>query len=304
MDDAAPLRGGGGRLTASIEVVLVRPKEDGNVGAVARLGRNFGVSRLRLVAPRARVGSEARRRAMAGLALLTGAARHAQLAPALEGAGLVIGTTDLSLGRSSSYLRRSISPERLGEIVRSSAGTVAVVFGPEDNGLSREELARCDLLVHVPARREFPTLNLSHAVALVLYAIHRARGPADPDSTPAPEVVELNGPEKELFLERLGGLAARAAYPAHKRRGLILQFRRLLGRSTPTEAEYRMMLGLLASLGRALDREGGRRTKATVTGSASAGSAARGSPATSPTTLQRSATRSSGRTRPTATKAA
>ena len=254
MDGPAPVRGGGGGLTARIDVVLVRPKEDGNVGAVARLARNFGADRLVLVAPRARVGSVARRRAMGGLALLASASRAPTFEKAVEDAGLIVGTTDLSLGRSSSYLRRSVSPERLGEIVRSSVGTVALVFGPEDNGLSRTELARCDLLVHVPARREFPTLNLSHAVAVVLYAVHRAHGPVDPESTPAPEEIELNGREKELFLERLGELAARSAYPMHKRRGLVLQFRRLLGRATPTEAEYRMMLGLLASVGRALDR--------------------------------------------------
>ena len=254
MDGPAPLRGGGVGLSARVDVVLVRPKEDGNVGAVARLARNFGAGRLVLVAPRARLGSVARRRAMGGLALLTSAVKAPNLDAAVEEAGLVVGTTDLSLGRSSSYLRRSVSPERLGEIVRSSVGTVAVVFGPEDNGLSRTELARCDLLVHVPARREFPTLNLSHAASVVLYAVHRARAMPDPESTPAPEQVELNGREKELFLARLGELAARSAYPAHKRRGLVLQFRRLLGRATPTEAEYRMMLGLLTSLGRALER--------------------------------------------------
>jgi len=254
VDGPTPVLGGGRELTAHLDVVLVRPKEDGNVGAVARLARNFGAGRLILVAPRARVGSVARRRAMGGLSLLASASRAPSLAIAVEGAGLVVGTTDLSLGRSSSYLRRSVSPERLGEIARSSVGTIAVVFGPEDNGLSREELARCDLLVHVPARRDFPTLNLSHAAAVVLYAVHRGRVPVDVESTPAPEEVELNGREKELFLERLAALAARSGYPVHKRRGLILQFRRLLGRATPTEAEYRMMLGLLASLGRAFDR--------------------------------------------------
>jgi tRNA/rRNA methyltransferase len=256
VDGAAAVRGGGGGLTARVELVLVRPKEDGNVGAVARLARNFGASTLVLVAPRARVGSVARRRAMGGLALLAAATRAPSLERAVARADLVVGTTDLSLGRSSSYLRRSVSPERLGEVLRSSEGTVAVVFGPEDNGLSREELTRCDLLVHVPARRDFPTLNLSHAVAVVLYALHRARGPADPESTPAPELTELNGREKELFLDRLAALAARSAYPVHKRRGLILQFRRLLGRATPTEAEYRMMLGLLASVERALGQGG------------------------------------------------
>jgi tRNA/rRNA methyltransferase len=241
-------------VTARLDVVLVRPKEDGNVGATARVARNFGADRLLLVAPRAPVGPEARRRAMGGLALLSAAARFPSLERAVDGADLVVGTTDLSTGRSTAYLRRSVSPERLGELVRAMVGRVALVFGPEDNGLSRSELARCDLLVHIPARREFPTLNVSHAAGVVLYAVHRGRGPDDPETTPAPEVVELNGREKELFLARLGEVLARTRYPAHKRRGLILLFRRVLGRATPTEAEYRMMLGLLRSVGATLDR--------------------------------------------------
>jgi len=247
-------------VTRQIDVVLVRPKEDGNVGAVARVARNFGADRLVLVASRAKVGSVARRRAMAGLPLLRTALRVRSFDAAIGEADFVIGTTDMSTGRSNAYLRRSVSPERLGEMVRTLEGRVAIVFGPEDNGLSREELLRCDLLVHIPARREYPTLNLSHAAAIVLYAVHRARGPTDPETTPAPEVVELNGPEKELFLERLGELLARTGYPAHKRRGLILLFRRVLGRATPSDAELRMMLGLFKSYGRALDRrQHGRR---------------------------------------------
>jgi len=192
---------------------------------------------------------------MGGLPLLRTAVRARTFEQAVREMDFVIGTTDMSTGRSNAYLRRSVSPERLGELVRTLEGRIAIVFGPEDNGLSREELLRCDLLVHIPARREFPTLNLSHAAALVLYAVHRARGPADPETTPAPELIELNGPEKELFLDRLGELLTRTGYPAHKRRGLILLFRRVLGRATPSEAELRMMLGLFKSYGRALDRK-------------------------------------------------
>jgi tRNA/rRNA methyltransferase len=241
-------------VTARLDVVLVRPKEDGNVGAVARVAKNFGADALVIVAPRASLGPEARRRAMAGVPLLVGARRCADLDEAIAPADLVVGTTDLSTGRSASYLRRSVSPERFGEMLRSLEGSVALLFGPEDNGLGRDELARCDLLVHIPARREFPTLNLSHAVAIVLYAAHRARGEDDPESTPAPEHLALHGREKELFLARIGGLLARSGYPAHKRKGLLLLFRRVLGRSTPTEAEYRMMLGFLKALERSSKR--------------------------------------------------
>ena len=241
-------------MSPVIDVVLVRPKEDGNVGAVARVARNFGADALVFVAPRARGGAEARRRAMGGLPLLEGARVAPSFEAAIAGADLVVGTTDLSTGRSTAYLRRSVSPERLGEMLQRVEGRVAVAFGPEDNGLSRSELHLCDLLVHIPSRREFPTLNLSHAVGVVLYALHRSKGPDAPETTPAPEPLKLNGQEKELFLRRIAELLARTGYPKHKRRGLVLLFRRVLGRSSPTESEYRMMLGFLKSVDRSLSR--------------------------------------------------
>lgn len=237
-------------MTAELVVVLLRTKEDGNVGAVARAGRNFGIDGLRLVAPRAPLGPDARRRAMAGLPLLRGAAKHPTLDAAVADCDFVVGTTDLSTGRSASYLRRSISPEQLGGLLPILVGRVALVFGPEDNGLSRAELSRCDLLVHIPARRDFPTLNLSHAVAVALYAIHRAKAPEDPESTPEPEEVRLDGRQKELLLARLTGLVRETEYPAHKRKGLNLLFRRVLGRARPGEPELRMLLGFVKSVER------------------------------------------------------
>jgi len=247
-------------LSLRITVVLVRPKEDGNVGAIARIARNFGATRLILVQPRAKIGSVARRRAMVGLDLLKEAKRVVNLDRAIGEVDLVVGTTDLSSGRSNNYLRRSVSPERLGEMLRPLTGKVAVVFGPEDDGLLRTELERCDLLVHIPTRRDAPTLNVSHAAGVVLYAIHRAQGPDSDETTPAPEEFLLNGPEKELLLERVRDLATKAGYPPHKRRGLILLVRRVLGRATPTEAEYRMLLGFLRSVDRlSRNQRGGKR---------------------------------------------
>lgn len=244
-------------MTARLHVVLVRPKEDGNVGAIARVARNFGAEELVIVAPRAGLGPEARRRAMGGIALLKSARVVRTLGEAIGKMDLIVGSTDTSTGRSNAYLRRSVSPERLGEMLRPVVGDVALLLGPEDNGLSRTELGNCDLLVHVPARREFPTLNVSHAAGLILYGLHRAGSTPDPQSTPAPDVLELNGREKELLLSRVEELAESTGYPAHKRRGLVLLFRRLLGRSVPTEAELRMLLGFFRGIHRGYRRTHG-----------------------------------------------
>ncbi len=225
-------------MTPSLRVVLLRPKEDGNVGAVARALRNFGVTDMVLVSPRAKLGPEARRRAMAGLPILQRARVLGSLEESVEDTDLVVGTTDLSGGRTRSYLRRSVTPEELSLMVQRVQGTVSLVFGPEDNGLNREELARCDVLAHIPADRTFPTLNLSHAVTVLLYVLHRGRVPAE-------DPVELHGATEALFFDLLERFLTECRYPPHKRKGLRLLFRRVLGRSLPSRYEYTMLLGFL-----------------------------------------------------------
>ena len=102
-------------MTPLLDVVLVRPKEDGNVGAVARVARNFGADRLVIVNPKAPLSTEARRRAMGGIPVLQRAVRAASVEEGIADADLVVGTTDMSTGRSTAFLRRSVSPERLAE---------------------------------------------------------------------------------------------------------------------------------------------------------------------------------------------
>lgn len=231
-------------MTADVSLILLRPKEDGNVGAVARLMRNFGLTRLVLASPRARLGAEARRRAMAGLPILQKAEVASSFAEAIKGMDFVVGTTDLSTGRTRAYLRRSVSPQAWGDLINGMSGRVALVFGPEDNGLSREELALCDALVYIPASKAFPTLNLSHAVSILLYETFLARETVK-SSQVRPDPIPVSGSEKEIFYELLGKFLTECKYPAHKKRALLLLFRRTLGRAVTSESEYSMLLGFL-----------------------------------------------------------
>ena len=225
-----------------ITVVLVSPKEDGNVGAVARAMSNFGAEHLVIVNPRAPLAEEAQRRSMAGYPLLKGARVVPTLAEAVRGIDMVAGTTDLSTGRTESYLRRSMTPEEWGRLVGSVQGRIAIVLGPEDNGLDREELRLCEAIVTIPTNPRSPTLNLSHAAGIILYETFLGRLEGALQRSPK---VPLSARQKKVFHELLDKTLMDLHYPAHKRRAYQLLMRRLLGRSAASEHEVTMMLGFM-----------------------------------------------------------
>jgi len=105
--------------------------------------------------------------------VLEGARVHTDLREAIGDAVLVAGTTRRR-GRNRKYF--SVFPEQLAQkIAAAGPGTVAVLFGNEETGLTDEELALCNLAVSIPASPDFPSLNLSHAVQVICYEIFRAR---------------------------------------------------------------------------------------------------------------------------------
>lgn len=98
---------------------------------------------------------------------------YADLREAIGDAVLVAGTTRRR-GKNRKYF--SVFPEQLAQkIAATHGGTVAVLFGNEETGLTDEELALCNLAVSIPASADFPSLNLSHAVQVITYEIFRAR---------------------------------------------------------------------------------------------------------------------------------
>jgi tRNA (cytidine32/uridine32-2'-O)-methyltransferase len=154
-------------------VVLVRPQEEGNVGAVARAMANMGLRRLVLVEPAVAVGGEARSRARSAESIHARAKRVPTLAEALGDCQQVVGTTSL---RGRQLPRPPLSPRELAR--RLAAGrpaSTSLVFGPERSGLTGGELALCSTLVTIPAARRHPTLNLAQAVLIVAYELYLSR---------------------------------------------------------------------------------------------------------------------------------
>lgn len=161
-------------------VVLVRPRSPANLGSVARAARNFGVRDLRLVEPAAPVDEESRRLASGADPVLDGLRRFPRLEDAVADFDAVVATSSLRGREEQRFLTLRGLPDFLAEI--GSAERVAFVFGPERSGLTEAERSRASACLRLPTRPEFPTLNLSHAVAVVL-----AMASLSEEATPGPE---------------------------------------------------------------------------------------------------------------------
>jgi TrmH family RNA methyltransferase len=218
-------------------VVLVEPREGGNVGAVARIMANLGFEDLVLVEPGPLEG--AYRRAMHGRFVLKKANTAPDLQTATKGADLIVGTTAIPSVKEEAFHRHAMPPWDLAERVQEVDGTVALLFGREDFGLYNEELDRVDALVHIPSRSEYPVLNLSHAVGIVLYELFKGQ-----EGPPVDALRVASGAEKERLYRSFREFLHVTRYPAHKHRRTSVMFRRLLGRATPSKWEFHALMGV------------------------------------------------------------
>jgi tRNA/rRNA methyltransferase len=150
-------------------VILVEPQLSENIGSAARAMANFGLSRLRLVAPReAWPNPQARKMASGADRVLEQATLHDTLPEAIADCTLVLATT----ARSHDQAKPVIGADRIAELCapRIAAGeTVGILFGRERTGLENDEVALADQIVTLPVNPAFASLNLAQAVAVVAY---------------------------------------------------------------------------------------------------------------------------------------
>ena len=153
-----------------IEVILVSPRNPLNIGAVARAMANFGFSRLRVVAPYEPHWREAKS-AVGSAELLQHAGQSPTLAEAVRECSLVLGTGTLTHRKPEQpvVLLNELGPHLAPTLQQGSR--IAVVFGPEKHGLTREDLSRCHLLVEIPTDPRQPSMNLGQAAAVLLYEL-------------------------------------------------------------------------------------------------------------------------------------
>ncbi len=230
-----------------VRIVLVRPRDPRNVGAACRAMKCMGFTSLAIVMDEPIDPRQARTVSHYASDVLESALICTDPRDVIQDAVLVAGTTRRR-GRNRKYF--TLFPEQLGRRIASMGkGTVAVLFGNEETGLTDDELALCHVAVTIPASPDFPSLNLSHAVQVICYEIFRAQSadhlsPFSPISAQAvDELVSvvtgslskigfftIVGPEQMAVFFK--DILARASLSVSEARRLGVTFRKIAGLAT------------------------------------------------------------------------
>lgn len=219
-------------------VVLVEPKYDGNIGAVARVMKNFSFSKLVLVKP-CKLGEESYKRAMHAVDVLENAKIVNNFEEAIEGLNYVVGTTSIANISERKYLRQALTPSEFAEKFVKLNANIGLIFGREDFGLGIEELKKCDLLVSIPCDKNYPVMNVAHAATVILYELYIRSF--------EPRVVKRASKfETSLLFDKFSELLDSINYPQHRKENTKIMLRRLVGRAALSEREFSSLMGILS----------------------------------------------------------
>jgi tRNA/rRNA methyltransferase len=190
-----------------IGVVLVSPRNPLNIGAVARAMANFGFSRLSVVSPYEPHWREARS-AVGAPQLLAAAQQTTSLSESVRDSTLVLGTGTLTQRKAEQPVVRLDELAPLIERELHDGGQIAVVFGPEKHGLTREDLSNCHVLVEIPTDVHQPSMNLGQAAAVCLYELATRIGLSTAVSGTAEDRINRVAPDAKTALGRKASEAA------------------------------------------------------------------------------------------------
>ncbi|MEN6610296.1 MAG: RNA methyltransferase [Methanoregulaceae archaeon] len=218
-----------------VDIVLVEPIYDGNIGFASRVMKNFGFSHLVLVNP-CEIGDDAIARAAHAQDVLQGAERLT-LDEVMKRSDLTIASTG-ALARSVCHPMRVPlhTPRELRSCIEDIDGRVSILFGRENWGLNNEEVSRCDLVCTIPTSAGYPILNLSHAVGVICYELA---------NLPPPEYRMATRGDMEYLYLHLDKFLDALDHPEYKRKNTLLMMRRILSRAKLTTREASTLHGLL-----------------------------------------------------------
>ena len=235
--------------------VLIRPQMGENIGAAARGMWNFGLDRMRIIAPRDGWPNQK------AVAMASGAGRlldEAQIFDDTQGAIADCDYVYATTARPRGLTKLVLTPEAAMQDARrrvAEGQKVAVMFGPERSGMENDDIARANAIISVPVNPDFPSLNLAQCVLLTGYewrreAVEVAASRVDAAGDWAEQIeIEKLSDHYEQRLEEAGFF-----YPAHKAENMKVNLRNMWSRMPMTRADVQMLHGMMRQMVRWKER--------------------------------------------------
>ena len=224
-----------------MRVVLVEPQHPGNIGAVARAMANFGLKDLAMVKG-CGLADESYARSKSGRPILENSKRFETIEEAIAECDIAIGTSGIRPEGDKRWFRAPQDVKKINEIITKRENP-ALLFGRENHGLYREELALCEATITIPTNSEYPILNLSHAVAIVLYEIKRSE-----KVKRLKKQKSVSQEEFERLVDRIMELLENSSYPERRLNRSKTTLRRLVSRGNPNIGEYENLMGIFKAI--------------------------------------------------------
>jgi len=228
-----------------IRVVLVGPEYQQNIGYCCRVMKNFGFTELFIVSPDCKIGQEAVMYSKHAADLLSSAKIVKSLEEATKGCSIIVGTTAIQ-NISRDITRDYILPEELAHQFKGRKAKIALLMGREGTGLNREELQKCDIVVRIEGNPDYATLNISHALAVVLYELSKDKFRSSSKPKSLEEFMGEN--EKKLLLKYFNSLVDTCNRGIKSPGTIKLSFKRILARGVKSKVEALALLTLLKNI--------------------------------------------------------
>lgn len=200
---------------------------------------NFDFKNLYLVNP-CKLDDECYARAMHAGYILDEAKIFTSFNEAVKDLDYLVATSSIESMNDKRHLRNAIWLEDISKKLLEKEGRIGLVFGREDYGLFNEEIAACDALVRIPTSESYPSLNLSHAVGIMLYSLYLNR------DIEQKEKITLSNIEKEKLFSFFSEILKEINYPEHKFENTEVMFKRVMGRAMPSKWEFHTLMGVFS----------------------------------------------------------
>ena len=240
------------KLNFNLRIILVEPSGPLNIGSIARLCLNFQIDQLRLVSPKCDIYSlETKKMALKGINFINECKIYESLKDSISDCDLVLASCGrINYSKESNYESLEKVSKWISDI--KNIKNLAIIFGREDRGLTNNELLMANKVFTINTDENFPSLNLSHAVSIVLYELSR-----DLSIKNDPHKKELNlasSKQIEDSFQEIEDLLLKTGYLLpHTVNKKISKFKKYIHRTETTKHELDILRGIINQINWALE---------------------------------------------------